>query len=150
VRSRFHPVDWNEMIPLPTGRIALVIGDVQGHDVRAAGLMGQLRIALRAYASEGLADTLVQAVHGPGSHYTTGPLADRRENDIAVLMVSEMVTNVLVHTDANALLVAEVSRRRGRRTAVRRDGGCASRSRTRATSCRTGGDPARWRRRGAG
>ncbi|MFJ5679959.1 SpoIIE family protein phosphatase [Streptomyces sp. NPDC093097] len=45
--------DWYDMIPLPSGRIALVIGDVQGHDVRAAGLMGQLRIALRAYASEG-------------------------------------------------------------------------------------------------
>ncbi|MFF3455459.1 SpoIIE family protein phosphatase [Streptomyces sp. NPDC002730] len=302
--------DWYDMIPLPGGtshaagpgggRIALVIGDVQGHDVRAAGLMGQLRIALRAYASEGhrpdavlsrasrflhglhdffgadtyedgdyssprfatclylevepatgrieiaraghpepvvrtsdgtvllrpidgglplgidpdpdypttrlvlepgetmmictdglletgghdldtglerlrrileqhtdqsleeLADTLVQAVHGPGSHHTTGPLADRREDDIAVLligrdgtpprkaprrtamsvaqaeperiatarqqvrellhdwtdqeqidaavlMVSEMVTNVLVHTDGNALLEAEVT-----------------------------------------
>ncbi|MEV6395021.1 SpoIIE family protein phosphatase [Streptomyces sp. NPDC051907] len=286
--------DWYDMIPLPSGRIALVIGDVQGHDVRAAGLMGQLRIALRAYASEGhrpdavlarasrflhgitdghesgehgaprfatclylevepatghvemaraghpepavrtadgtvlmrpvegglplgivpdtdypttrlvlepgetlmictdglietgghdldtgwarlrtvlqgqdeqsleeLADSLVQAVHGPSSHHTTGPLADRREDDIAVvllcregaparrpprrtamtvaqaepeliatarrhlkellhdwadgeqvdaavLMVSEMVTNVLVHTDGNALLVAEV------------------------------------------
>ncbi|SDK52801.1 ATP-binding SpoIIE family protein phosphatase [Streptomyces indicus] len=45
--------DWYDMIPLPSGRIAIVIGDVQGHDVRAAGLMGQLRIALRAYASEG-------------------------------------------------------------------------------------------------
>ncbi|MCX4661345.1 ATP-binding SpoIIE family protein phosphatase [Streptomyces uncialis] len=45
--------DWYDMIPLPSGRIALVIGDVQGHDVRAAGLMGQLRIALRAYAAEG-------------------------------------------------------------------------------------------------
>ncbi|MFJ7064103.1 SpoIIE family protein phosphatase [Streptomyces sp. NPDC101115] len=49
--------DWYDMIRLPggsgAGRIALVIGDVQGHDVRAAGLMGQLRIALRAYASEG-------------------------------------------------------------------------------------------------
>ena len=45
--------DWYDMIPLPAGRIALVIGDVQGHDVRAAGLMGQLRIALRAYAAEG-------------------------------------------------------------------------------------------------
>jgi serine phosphatase RsbU (regulator of sigma subunit)/anti-sigma regulatory factor (Ser/Thr protein kinase) len=294
--------DWYDMIPLPTGRVALVIGDVQGHDVRAAGLMGQLRIALRAYASEGhrpdavlsrasrflhglhdffgadtadaygagdhssprfatclylevdpatgriemaraghpepvvrtsdgtvlmrptegglplgivpdtdypttrlvlepgetlmictdglletgghdldtgwarlrgvledhadqsleeLADALVQAVHGPSSHHTTGPLADRREDDIAVLllrreatparraprrtamtvaqaeperiaaarqhlrellhdwadeeqidsavlMVSEMVTNVLVHTDGHALLVAEV------------------------------------------
>ncbi|MFC9266500.1 SpoIIE family protein phosphatase [Streptomyces zhihengii] len=295
--------DWYDMIPLPgggatragrsRGNIALVIGDVQGHDVRAAGLMGQLRIALRAYASEGhspdavlsrasrflhgitdtaedddgprfatclylefdpatgvveiaraghpdpgvvtadgtvllrategglplgidpdtdypttrfvleagetllictdglletgghdldtgwarlrgvlerrradgsleeLADDLVRAVHGPTSHYMTGPLADRREDDIAlllltregrpsrrptrrtamsvgqaeperisaarrqvrellhdwadpeqvdsaVLMVSEMATNVLVHTDGTALLVAEV------------------------------------------
>ncbi|MCS0601799.1 SpoIIE family protein phosphatase [Streptomyces sp. LP11] len=294
--------DWYDLIPLPSGRFALVIGDVQGHDVRAAGLMGQLRIALRAYAAEGhrpdavlsrasrflhgithdsrdepadlrfatclyaaadpatgmleiaraghpdpairladgtvmmrptagglplgidpdadypttrfalesgetmllctdglietgghdvesgwrrlravleghegdleqLADALVQAVHGPSSHHTTGRLADRREDDIAlvllcragedspcggavaerptvrrtllsvaqdeperiaearrhlrallhdwasaeqvdsaVLLVSEMVTNVLVHTDADALLVAEVTR----------------------------------------
>ncbi|MDJ1131566.1 ATP-binding SpoIIE family protein phosphatase [Streptomyces iconiensis] len=45
--------DWYDVIPLPSGRTALVIGDVQGHDVRAAGIMGQLRVALRAYASEG-------------------------------------------------------------------------------------------------
>ncbi|WP_062209895.1 SpoIIE family protein phosphatase [Streptomyces sp. NBRC 109706] len=45
--------DWYDVIPLPSGRVALVIGDVQGHDVRAAALMAQLRIALRAYASEG-------------------------------------------------------------------------------------------------
>ncbi|MGM9382506.1 ATP-binding SpoIIE family protein phosphatase [Streptomyces antibioticus] len=307
--------DWYDMIPLPGGtsrsrsgadRFALVIGDVQGHDVRAAGLMGQLRIALRAYAAEGhrpdavlsrashffhgltdadpggevrfatclyvevdpatgvlefaraghldpavrmtdgtvllratagglplgidpdadypttrlalepgealmlctdglletgghdldtgwlrirkilethegdletLADSLVQAVHGPSSHHTTGPLADRREDDIAllllfrhgaagvgldsgaaarqpvrrtmltvaqaepervavgrqqlrellhdwnsddqvdsaVLLVSEMLTNVLVHTDADALLVAEVTGASGER-----------------------------------
>ncbi|MFJ4874184.1 SpoIIE family protein phosphatase [Streptomyces sp. NPDC088745] len=296
--------DWYDMIPLPSGRFALVIGDVQGHDVRAAGLMGQLRIALRAYASEGhrpdavlsrasrflhgitdtyapddhasprfatclylevdpvdgtvelaraghpepavrmpdgtvlvrttagglplgidadtdypttrlalepgetlmvctdglietgghdldsgwsrirtilenhreldlerLADDLVQAVHGPPSHHTTGPLSDRREDDIAVLllsrdasradrtskvrstavtvaqaeperiagtrhqlrellhdwadadqvdsavlMVSEMVTNVLVHTDGDALLTARVTGPAGSRT----------------------------------
>ncbi|WP_329038960.1 SpoIIE family protein phosphatase [Streptomyces sp. NBC_00178] len=297
--------DWYDVIALPNGRIALAIGDVQGHDVRAAGLMGQLRIALRAYAAEGhrpdavlsrasrflsgltdayepadgedgsdatrfatclyaeadpetgtldiaraghpdpvvisvdgtavirqtagglplgietdadypttrvvlgpgetimlctdglietgghdmatgwtrlrpvlekpaedleeLADALVQAVHGPGSHYTTGPLVDRREDDIAVLvlrreaartrkppgrrsamtiaqaeperiaaarqqvrellhdwadaeqvdsaelMVSEMSTNVLVHTDGDALLLAEVTGPRGER-----------------------------------
>ncbi|PZG95925.1 phosphatase [Streptomyces sp. NTH33] len=305
--------DWYDMIPLPggtsrsgtksgSGRFALVMGDVQGHDVRAAGLMGQLRIALRAYASEGhppdavlsrasrflhgmtggdggdgtelrfatclyaevdprsgvveiaraghpdpvirmadgtvllrptagglplgidpdtdypttrftlepgetmmictdglietgghdldtgwqrirtvleqhgggaeeLADALVQAVHGPSSHHTTGPLADRREDDIAVLLLSrhgeggtallpevrrtlltvaqaepervavarqqlrevlhdwaaeeqvdsavlllsELLTNVLVHTDADALLMAEVGGEKGRR-----------------------------------
>ncbi|WP_410537681.1 SpoIIE family protein phosphatase [Streptomyces sp. KL2] len=61
VVSRYLPVggglqvggDWYDVIPLPSGRTALVIGDVQGHDVRAAGIMTQLRIALRAYAAEG-------------------------------------------------------------------------------------------------
>ncbi|KOT32527.1 phosphatase [Streptomyces caelestis] len=308
--------DWYDVVPLPGGasrtkpgggRFALVIGDVQGHDVRAAGLMGQLRTALRAYASEGhrpdavlsrasrflhgigeadpaelrfatclyvevdpasgmleaaraghpepvirmadktvlarptaggpplgvdpdadypttrfvlesgetmlictdglietgghdletgwrrlrtvleehegdqeeLADALVQAVHGPSSHHTTGPLADRREDDIAmmllsrqgeggdartdptapprrrtaltvaqdeperisvarqqlrellhdwpspdqvdsaVLLLSELLTNVLVHTDTDALLLAEVTGgREGRRMRI--------------------------------
>ncbi|WP_129841334.1 SpoIIE family protein phosphatase [Streptomyces sp. RFCAC02] len=45
--------DWYDVIPLPDGGVALIIGDVQGHDVRAAAVMAQLRIALRAYASEG-------------------------------------------------------------------------------------------------
>ncbi len=45
--------DWYDALSLPSGHIGLVIGDVQGHDVRAAGVMGQLRIALRAYATEG-------------------------------------------------------------------------------------------------
>ncbi|MFF7552218.1 SpoIIE family protein phosphatase [Streptomyces olivaceus] len=296
--------DWYDMIPLPGGRFALVIGDVQGHDVRAAALMGQLRIALRAYASEGhrpdavlsrashffhglsesyddqgdlrfatcyyaevdpatgtlesaraghldpvvrmtdgtalilatagglplgidpdsdypttqfalepgdtlmlctdglvetgghdlqsgwhrlrvtleehedgleeLADALVRTVHGPSSHHTVGPLSDRREDDIAlvllhrqggsgddgatlptpvrrtmltvsqsepariatarqhlrdllhdwpdeeqrdaaVLLLSELLTNVLVHTDADALLVAEIAGEPGER-----------------------------------
>ncbi|MFC4034257.1 SpoIIE family protein phosphatase [Streptomyces polygonati] len=286
--------DWYDVIDLPSGRTAIVIGDVQGHDVRAAGLMGQLKIALRAYAAEGhrpdavlsrtsrfleglsddgdpadvrfatclylevdpgagtlevvraghpepcvrlgdgttivrrtdggpplgvepdsdypttrlslepnevlllctdglietgghdletgwdrlsgvleagpsedleaLADSLIQAVHGPPSHSATGPLADRREDDIALvllrrdpegptaavpvrrtvltvpqadpglirgarddirallhdwvsedqletaaLLVSEVVTNVLVHTDEDATLIAQVT-----------------------------------------
>ncbi|MEE1926840.1 SpoIIE family protein phosphatase [Streptomyces sp. TRM 70351] len=45
--------DWYDVIPLPGGRIAAVIGDVQGHDTHAAAVMGQLRIVLRAYAAEG-------------------------------------------------------------------------------------------------
>ncbi|MQY10371.1 hypothetical protein SRB5_04790 [Streptomyces sp. RB5] len=45
--------DWYDVIALPTGRVAIVIGDVQGHDVRASRVMSQLRIAIRAYASEG-------------------------------------------------------------------------------------------------
>ncbi|MGW1466100.1 SpoIIE family protein phosphatase [Streptomyces sp. NPDC002308] len=45
--------DWYDMIALPNGRYGLVVGDVQGHDTHAAAIMGQLRIALRAYAAEG-------------------------------------------------------------------------------------------------
>jgi serine phosphatase RsbU (regulator of sigma subunit)/anti-sigma regulatory factor (Ser/Thr protein kinase) len=42
--------DWYDAIELPGGGIGLVIGDVVGHGVRAATLMGELRAALRAYA----------------------------------------------------------------------------------------------------
>ncbi|GGY09956.1 ATP-binding SpoIIE family protein phosphatase [Streptomyces hiroshimensis] len=72
--------DWYDMIPLPLGRIALVIGDVQGHDVRAAGLMGQLRIALRAYASEGHHP---DAVLSRASHFLAGINASETEGDEA-------------------------------------------------------------------
>ncbi|MEV6939705.1 ATP-binding SpoIIE family protein phosphatase, partial [Streptomyces sp. NPDC051132] len=141
-----------------------------GHDLESG--WRRLRAILEDHQDdlESLADTLVQAVHGPSSHHSTGPLTDRREDDIAllllcrpgggcgcgdtvavrrpvrrtllsvgqdeperiaearrhlrellhdwasaeqvdaaVLLVSEMVTNVLVHTDADALLLAEVT-----------------------------------------
>ncbi|MER6120381.1 SpoIIE family protein phosphatase [Streptomyces sp. NPDC001743] len=45
--------DWYDVIALPKNRIGVVVGDVQGHDTHAAAIMGQLRIALRAYAAEG-------------------------------------------------------------------------------------------------
>ncbi|WP_055585158.1 SpoIIE family protein phosphatase [Streptacidiphilus griseoplanus] len=45
--------DWYDVIPLTDGRVALVIGDVQGHNAVAATLMGQIRTAIRAYAMEG-------------------------------------------------------------------------------------------------
>ncbi len=45
--------DWYDVIPLPNGGAGLVIGDVEGHALEAAGIMGQLRSAVRAYAAEG-------------------------------------------------------------------------------------------------
>jgi anti-sigma regulatory factor (Ser/Thr protein kinase) len=170
----------------PTTRLALEPGETLllctdglietgGHDLDSG--WRRLRTVLEQQPGdnlEELADTLVQAVHGPSSHHTTGPLADRREDDIAllllrrddegpggtaavrprvrrtmltvaqvepehvatgrqqlrellhdwsspdqvdsaVLLVSEMLTNVLVHTDADALLVAEVTGEAGAR-----------------------------------
>lgn len=45
--------DWYDVIALPKRRYGIVVGDVEGHDTHAAAIMGQLRIALRAYAAEG-------------------------------------------------------------------------------------------------
>jgi PAS domain S-box-containing protein len=42
--------DWYDALELKDGRVALVVGDVVGHGLRAAAVMGQLRNAFRAYA----------------------------------------------------------------------------------------------------
>jgi anti-sigma regulatory factor (Ser/Thr protein kinase)/putative methionine-R-sulfoxide reductase with GAF domain len=63
VAARYLPArdevggDWYDMIQLPHGQVGIVIGDVAGHGLAAATLMGQLRTALHAYALAG---------HGPG------------------------------------------------------------------------------------
>ncbi|HEU5028552.1 MAG TPA: PP2C family protein-serine/threonine phosphatase [Spirillospora sp.] len=45
--------DWCDIIPLPAGRIALVIGDAMGHGSAAAAAMVQLRAAARTLAMLG-------------------------------------------------------------------------------------------------
>src|SRR3954470_7351588 len=42
--------DWYDVFALPDNRIGFVIGDVAGHGLTAAVVMGRLRSALRAYA----------------------------------------------------------------------------------------------------
>ncbi|MDX2813325.1 SpoIIE family protein phosphatase [Streptomyces sp. PA03-5A] len=44
--------DWYDVFIVPDGAIALEIGDVQGHDVDAAALMGQVRLSMRAIAAQ--------------------------------------------------------------------------------------------------
>ena len=44
--------DWYDAIALEGGEVGLAMGDVVGHGLQAASLMGQLRNALRAYALE--------------------------------------------------------------------------------------------------
>ncbi|WP_449480056.1 SpoIIE family protein phosphatase [Streptomyces avidinii] len=58
VEARYRPAhhglevggDWYDVIALPDGSTACIIGDVQGHNVQAAALMGQVRTAMHAYA----------------------------------------------------------------------------------------------------
>jgi serine phosphatase RsbU (regulator of sigma subunit) len=45
--------DWYDAFTLDRGETVLVVGDVTGHDLRAAALMGQLRLAIQAYAIDG-------------------------------------------------------------------------------------------------
>ena len=41
--------DWYDIVSLPDGSVALVVGDVAGHGVASSAAMGQLRNGLRAY-----------------------------------------------------------------------------------------------------
>ncbi|MFF4874992.1 PP2C family protein-serine/threonine phosphatase [Micromonospora sp. NPDC000668] len=68
--------DWYDVFTLPSGWLGVVIGDVSGHGLRSAVVMGRLRSALRAYAlvcddpAEALT-LLDRKVH----HFETGNLA---------------------------------------------------------------------------
>lgn len=42
--------DWYDAFPLGSGRIGLTIGDVAGHSIDSASVMGQIRSLLRGYA----------------------------------------------------------------------------------------------------
>jgi PAS domain S-box-containing protein len=62
IRYRYVPAneavrvggDWFDAIPLPGGRLALVVGDVMGHGLTSAAIMGQLRTAVRTLAAQDL------------------------------------------------------------------------------------------------
>src|SRR4029077_18300726 len=41
--------DWYDLFMLPSGQLWIVVGDVAGHGVHAAVVMGRIRSALRAY-----------------------------------------------------------------------------------------------------
>ncbi|MEU6088048.1 SpoIIE family protein phosphatase [Streptomyces sp. NPDC047085] len=68
IASRYLPAatkagvggDWFDVIPLSGARVALVVGDVVGHGIRASATMGRLRTAVRTLADVDLpADELL-------------------------------------------------------------------------------------------
>ena len=66
--------DWFDVIPLPDDRVALVVGDVMGHGLRAAATMGRLRTAVRTLAMLGLPpDVVLQHVHDLADDLAQGP-----------------------------------------------------------------------------
>jgi serine phosphatase RsbU (regulator of sigma subunit) len=54
--------DWYDVLQLDDGLVGLAIGDVAGHGLQAAATMGQLRMAVRAYAVQD--PSPVSVMHG--------------------------------------------------------------------------------------
>jgi serine phosphatase RsbU (regulator of sigma subunit)/anti-sigma regulatory factor (Ser/Thr protein kinase) len=76
--------DFYDAFELSGGRLAMVLGDVAGHDVRAAAVMGQVRAALRALALTDPAPHTVLA----GLDRLVGSLgAESRNEEIFVTVV---------------------------------------------------------------
>ncbi len=76
--------DFYDAFELADGRLAMVLGDVAGHDVRAAAVMGQVRAALRALALTDPAPPSVLA----GLDRLVGSLgAESRNEEIFVTVV---------------------------------------------------------------
>jgi anti-sigma regulatory factor (Ser/Thr protein kinase)/putative methionine-R-sulfoxide reductase with GAF domain len=104
VAARYLPAgdavggDWYDVIELPRGRVGVAIGDVVGHGIAAAALMGRLRTALQSYAIEG---------HGPGR---TLELVDRFVHSLnesamatAAYAVFDTYTSTLCYASAGHL-----------------------------------------------
>lgn len=43
--------DWWDVVPLSSRRVAFIVGDVAGHGLEAAAMMGRLRVAARSFAT---------------------------------------------------------------------------------------------------
>jgi PAS domain S-box-containing protein len=67
--------DWYDAFWLQERSIGLVVGDVVGHGIDAAATMGQLRSAVRALASTGLAPgALLEALDGYAQRHAVGQM----------------------------------------------------------------------------
>jgi serine phosphatase RsbU (regulator of sigma subunit)/anti-sigma regulatory factor (Ser/Thr protein kinase) len=68
--------DWYDLFTLPNGQVCVAIGDVVGHGLRAAVVMGRLRSALRAYAFDGFSpDEVLSRLHRKLQHFEPGEMA---------------------------------------------------------------------------
>jgi PAS domain S-box-containing protein len=89
--------DWYDAIALPSGRVALAIGDVVGRGIEAASTMGQMRSALRAILMQAddtgrMADRL--------NRFTLSLGSDEAMMTTVVLAILEPGTGTLRFTNA--------------------------------------------------
>jgi len=76
--------DWYDIVPLPDGRTAVVLGDVAGHGLAVSAISAQMRNALRAH---------VLATRDPAQ------ALDRLNELVTALMAGELATAVVVVVD---------------------------------------------------
>ncbi|HEY6796465.1 MAG TPA: SpoIIE family protein phosphatase, partial [Kineosporiaceae bacterium] len=85
--------DWYDLLTLPDGRVAMVMGDVEGHSPAASAIMGQVRNVLRAYLAEG--------------HNAAEIM--RRVNEFMTSHVDVLITCCYAEIDPEAYMVTTVS-----------------------------------------
>jgi PAS domain S-box-containing protein len=76
--------DWYDAFPLDGNRVGLVIGDVTGHSIGSASIMGQVRSILRAYAID---------------HPHPGEVLERTNNALTRLQPEALATAVYAILD---------------------------------------------------
>jgi len=68
--------DWYDLFTLPSGELWLVTGDVAGHGLEAAVIMGRLRSALRSYALlGGSPEEVLEQTDRKARHFEIGTMA---------------------------------------------------------------------------
>lgn len=85
IRVRYRPAgpgleiggDWYDVCTLPTGGLALTVGDVVGHDLAAARVMGQLRSMVQTLACQPTAEPaqVLSALNRLTTHLGVGQFA---------------------------------------------------------------------------
>jgi serine phosphatase RsbU (regulator of sigma subunit)/anti-sigma regulatory factor (Ser/Thr protein kinase) len=108
--------DWYDVLSLPDGRVAFVIGDAVGHGVVAASVMAEVRTAVRAYAMErhspvaiiGLINELL-ATMGHGRSATLALVALDYESGELELASAGHPPVLLRHPDGSHEFIGEAS-----------------------------------------
>jgi serine phosphatase RsbU (regulator of sigma subunit)/anti-sigma regulatory factor (Ser/Thr protein kinase) len=104
--------DWYDVFPLTGGKVVLTIGDVVGKGVAAAALMAQLRMALRAFALDGLPpatvldrlNRLLEDIEGPRMTTMTYLVIDPEDETLRVVSAGH-VPPILVTPDGTATVL---------------------------------------------
>lgn len=120
VAARYLPAreevggDWYDVIELARGRVGIAIGDVVGHGIMAAALMGRLRTALHAYAIEGLApgrtlelvDRFVESLNEPAMATVAYAMFDTNTGKVRYASAGHLPPIVISESEARVLELA--------------------------------------------